>query len=78
VVATETQTETTMYQILCSDRNEICVIGKGENGLAEVRKDNSTRFRGSYQECEDWCRDRGITIGVSDGRTTRAMGQGQG
>ncbi len=49
-----------MYQIKCTCGYEIHVIGKGENGLCRVVRDNQTAFAGTYAECETWLAARAV------------------
>ncbi len=53
-----------MYQIKCQCGYEIHRIGKGENGLSRVERDNVTRFTGTYAQCVAWLSARAVkTLG---------------
>jgi hypothetical protein len=51
-----------MYQIKAQCGYEIQVIGKGEQGLCRVVKDDRECYRGTYAECARWLKQRAVGI----------------
>ena len=54
-----------MYQVKCTNGNEIQVIGKGENSLCRVvGATGEVKYTGTYAQCVKWIEERaGKVIG---------------